>query len=226
MTHQLTLCDLVKGLGNTIGIFARNAYLVSIRRWRVIGIQVGDYKVFQLVASSTDSVMDIALRFALADFDFNPSAASKLPNVQVAHTSDGDVYRIPFQFYGKVIAPEDFSPAFKFRTDEPFFREVNAESKGIELTLYVKQVCGVASEEINKAYLAETGSELAIDMSNVVSLAATGKPPVKVYFNVEDKGLTEDLHLYFDGTDEEFTEFKDLIGDNMIYNIAKLVKKI
>lgn len=226
MTHQLTLPDLVKGLGNTIGIFARNAYLVSVRRWRVIGIQVGDYKVFQMVASSTDSVMDIALRFALAEFDFDPAEASKIPTAQSANTSDGVVYRIPFQFYGKTIAPQDFSPAFKFRSDEPFFREVTAESKGIELILYVKQVCGVASEEINKAYLAEVGSELAIDVSNIVALAATGKPPVKVYFKVEDKGLTEDLHFFFDGTDEEFEEFKELIADNMIYNLAKLVQKI
>lgn len=215
MNHS-SISNLPRGMGAVLGIFARNSFLVQYARWKVIGVSISDLNVFSNIHDSTDTVMDVTLRLSKMDFTVDESA---LANIHGAQKFESGIYKVPFFMTGTKLSTDDFAPALKVVNPSVILSTLYAPADGLRVCLYIRKICGVSSEEINKSYI----SEIEEDVSDVVPVAASGKPLAKVYYKVTDKGISEDLDFFFDGPEEEFEAFKQMMCETVPQMLRNVV---
>lgn len=225
MTKHLKLSNLNRGLGGVIGIFARNSYLIQSKRWKIIGAQIGNFNVFDTITGSTDTAMDIMLKLSTLDFTFNPGSIDSGADIKKFECTSGDIYQVSFVFSGTIVTTNDFRPVIVSEQDTSIIKLITADKLGIAITLYIKEVSGVISEELNKVCISELTSQHGIDTQKVIPIACSGRPTAKVYYTVTENGPQEDLDFYFEGKESEFLEFKKCILTDDVMFLKTLTKE-
>ncbi len=218
MIHRSTISNLPRGMGGVLGIFARNSFLTQFSQWKVIGVRIADLTVFSSIPESTDTVMDVVLRLSKMNFELNETAVNAVHGVEKFDTGEV-IYKIPFYMTGTTLTTKDFSPALIADEDKEILNTLYAPADGLCITLYVRKICGVSGEEINKSYLLEVDQA-----ENTVPVAVSGAPRAKVYFNVKDCGVSEDLEFVFDGPESEYQSFSQMLLQVAPQQLANLVK--
>ncbi len=218
MIHRSTISNLPRGMGGVLGIFARNSFLTQYSQWKVIGVRIADLTVFSSIPDSTDTVMDVVLRLSKMNFELNETAVAAIHGVEKFDNGE-TIYKIPFYMTGTTLTTQDFSPALVVDENQEILNTLYAPADGLCITLYIRKICGVSGEEINKSYLLEVDQA-----QDTVPVAVSGMPVSKVYFNVEDRGVSEDLEFVFDGPESEYQAFSQMITQVAPQQLANLVK--
>lgn len=218
----LELHGLCKGMGNILGIFLRNSYFTQNSPWRIIGVQISDLNIFDTIPGTTDTVMDLVLKLSKMKFSFNPDAVTENQTVKKFSLTTGDIYSLQF-LAASSITSDVFKGVLDIADFEEFIHVLNPNKCGLDITLYIKKVSGVSSEELSKMYINEIGALEGKILNSVVPVACSGIPNVNIFYKIQDKGPTEDLVFTFDGNDEDFKEFKRIIYEESIPAIKSLL---
>lgn len=205
MTKTFEFKDLPKGMGSCLGAFVRTSWMLLHKRYTIIGFNLNDLNPLECIPETTTLVTDVTLKLATTPYRIEESSLVESAQVRKSSVDDMPIYEITIFKQTDSLSTADLAPYVSFEQPEVFVKTLYPME--FNLKLYIKPSVSYVTEEVNKSYL----NESPFDCSKTVAMASNNRTSAKVYFNLEDFEVTENLTIIFEGDEAYYNAFVDVV---------------